>query len=464
LVPEDVTIQVLTPAREHLIRKSFDSLVGAKRAIVHLYNSTSTLQREVVFKMGRDEITGIAVSGAELMRKLRDETGNPGIRFEYTPESFTGTELEYALEVCHAVMDVWQPTPASPVILNLPATVEMTTPNIYADQIEWFCRKIKDRDSVIISLHTHNDQGTAVAAAELALMAGADRVEGTLFGNGERTGNLDIVTMALNIFSQGVEPGLDLSHIDKVREIYTDCTRMEVHPRHPYAGELVYTAFSGSHQDAINKGMKARRSGDEELWAVPYLPIDPEDVGRSYEKIIRINSQSGKGGIGYIMARQFGFRLPREMRAEFSRVIQGITDRTGRELDPADILKSFEEEYLNRALPYRVIKCRFEGDEAGITIVRAEVRDRDEILKFSAEGNGPIDAFVRGIKKAIGREFNIASYTEHDIDHKGSGSVAAAYISLSDEKEEEHFGVGLDTNISMASIKAVISALNRMEG
>ena len=463
-IPDDVTVQVLTPAREHLIRKTFDSLAGAKQAIVHLYNSTSILQREVVFSKSKDEIKAIAVSGAELVKQLRDETGNPGFRFEYTPESFTGTELDYALEVCHAVMDVWQPTPDAPIILNLPATVEMATPNIYADQIEWFCRNIKGRDNVSISLHTHNDRGTAVAAAELALMAGADRVEGTLFGNGERTGNLDIVTMALNLFSQGVDPGLDFSNIDRVREIYGECTRMEVHPRHPYAGELVYTAFSGSHQDAINKGMKARRAGREELWAVPYLPIDPEDVGRSYERIIRINSQSGKGGVGYIMAEEFGFNLPRAMQAEFSRVIQAMTDRTGKELSPEDIRQSFEEEYLNRTSPYQLIKCRFEGDEGGTTEVRVEVSYRGEILTYTAKGNGPIDAFVQGIKKAAGGEFTISTYTEHDINHRGSGSAAAAYISLADEKGEEHFGVGVDTNISLASIKAVISALNRMDG
>lgn len=463
-IPEDVTIQVLTQAREHLIRKTYQSLSGAKRAIVHLYNSTSTLQREIVFNKSKDEIKAIAVSGAELMKQLRDEIGNPGIRFEYTPESFTGTESEYALEVCHAVMDVWQPTPDVSLILNLPATVEMATPNIYADRIEWFCRNLRKRDSVIVSLHTHNDRGTAVAAAELALMAGADRVEGTLFGNGERTGNLDIVTMALNLFSHGVDPELDFSDIDRIREIYTECTRMEVHPRHPYAGELVYTAFSGSHQDAINKGMKARRAGQEEIWAVPYLPIDPEDVGRSYERIIRINSQSGKGGIGYIMAEEFGFKLPRAMQAEFSRVIQAMTDRTGKELFPEDIRRSFEEEYLNRASPYRLIKCRFEGDEDGTTEVRAEISDRGKILTFTAKGNGPIDSFVHGVKKSTGREFSVSSYTEHDIDHRGSGSSAAAYISLADEKGKEHFGVGVDTNISLASIKAVISAMNRMNG
>lgn len=461
-IPPDVTIQVLTQAREHLIRKTIQSLAGVDRAIIHLYNSTSTLQRRVVFRMSREEITGIAIAGAKLLRDLREEAGLKNIRFEYSPESFTGTELDFARDICLEVMNVWSATPEEPVILNLPATVEMATPNVYADQIEWFCRNLPNRRSAIISLHTHNDRGTGVAAGEMALMAGADRVEGTLFGNGERTGNLDIVNMALNLFSQGIDPKLDLSDINRVKEIYTECTRMEVHPRHPYAGELVYTAFSGSHQDAINKGMKAWRSGKDEVWAVPYLPIDPEDLGRNYERIIRINSQSGKGGIGYIMAEEYGFNLPRAMQVEFSRIIQDLTDRTGEELFPEDIWQAFEEEYLNRTFPYRLLKCRFEGDEGGTTEVKAEINTQGEKLVFIANGNGPIDAFVHGIKKAIGREFTVSSYTEHDIDHRGSGSAAASYISLVDERGNEFFGVGVDTNISLASIKALISALNRM--
>ncbi|MDP8237264.1 MAG: 2-isopropylmalate synthase [Candidatus Erginobacter occultus] len=460
-IPDDVTIQVLTPAREHLIEKTFEALVGAKQAIVHLYNSTSTLQREVVFKKDREEIKAIAVAGAELMRELKAKSGSPGIRFEYSPESFTGTEPEYALEVCRAVMEVWNPTPADPVILNLPATVEMAAPNIYADQIEWFCRRLDVRDSAIVSIHTHNDRGTAVAAAELALLAGGDRVEGTLFGNGERTGNLDIVTMALNLFSQGIDPGLDFSRIERVREVYSAVTGMEVHPRHPYAGELVFTAFSGSHQDAISKGMEARREG--EPWAVPYLPIDPADIGRSYERIIRINSQSGKGGIGYVMEAEFGFRLPKELRVEFSRLIQEVTDRTGRELTPEELRKNFRREYLDRTTPYSLKKCRFSGDEDGRTEVAAEIEVRGRDICFKASGNGPIDAFVRGLGEAAGLVFTVASYSEHDIDHSGSAAAAAAYISLKDESGRTAFGVGVDTNISLASIKAILSALNRLE-
>ncbi len=463
-IPADVTIQVLTQAREHLIRKTFETLAGAEHAIVHLYNSTSTRQREVVFRKNREEIKAIAVSGAQLMRRLRDESGRQDIRFEYSPESFTGTEPEYALEICHAVKDVWQPSSSVPVIFNLPSTVEAGTPNIYADRIEWFCRNVRDRDSVIISLHTHNDRGTAVAAAELALMAGADRVEGTLFGNGERTGNLDIVTMALNMFSQGVDPGLDFSDIDRVREIYSRCTGMDVHPRHPYAGELVYTAFSGSHQDAISKGMKAHREEGETIWSVPYLPIDPADLGRSYQRIIRINSQSGKGGVGYIMETEFGFRLPKAMQAEFARVVQAETDRTGKELSPGDIFRYFREEYLDLAVPYRLLKCHVEEDAAGGAEVRAEVAEGDGKRAFTGSGNGPIDAFVRGIGKAIGRQFAVSSYDEHAVDHRGAAGAAAAYISLQEADGEPVFGVGVDTNISLASIKAVLSALNRMGG
>ncbi len=460
-IPDDLTIQVLTPAREHLIEKTFAALDGAKQAIVHLYNSTSILQREVVFRKDRGEIKALAVSGAELMVELRKKSGVPEIRFEYSPESFTGTEPEYAVEVCRAVMEVWRPTAAAPVILNLPATVEMATPNVYADQIEWFCRQLKDRESAIISIHTHNDRGTAVAAAELAMLAGGDRVEGTLFGNGERTGNLDIVTMALNLFSQGIDPGLDFSEIERVRGIYTAVTGMEVHPRHPYAGELVFTAFSGSHQDAISKGIKALRTGGP--WAVPYLPIDPEDIGRSYERIIRINSQSGKGGIGYVMETEFGFCLPRDMQAEFSRLIQTITDRTGRELTPDELEEKFRREYLDRIVPYTLKKCRFSGDEEGRTEVAVEIEVGGRAVSFQAVGNGPIDAFVQGLREKTGLQFSVASYSEHDIDQSGSGGTAAAYISLREPSGQTTYGVGVDTNISLASIKAILSALNRLE-
>ncbi|MBD3306688.1 2-isopropylmalate synthase [candidate division KSB3 bacterium] len=464
-IPEDVTVQVLTQARGHLIRKTYEALEGVHKAIVHFYNSTSTLQRDVVFRMNKAEIKAIAVEGAKLIKALKEEVGNPGIRFEYSPESFTGTELDYALDVCHGVMEVFEPTPDNRLILNLPATVEMSTPNVHADQIEWFCRHLNNRDSAIISLHTHNDRGTAVAAAELAVMAGADRVEGTLFGNGERTGNMDIVTMALNIFSQGVDPKLDLTNINRVRDVYQACTRMNVHERHPYVGELVYTAFSGSHQDAINKGMKAQESRDSGIWDVPYLAIDPQDVGRTYQSIIRINSQSGKGGVAYIMEREFGFKLPKSMHPEFGRLIQHLTDQSGDELPPQEIWKCFDQEYLQRSHPYQLRECHIHMDatdnDAEGTLVNAVVGLNGDEIAFEAKGNGPIDAFVKGLNHHANLQFTLQSYSEHDIDHR-SDSRAVAYISIKKQSGRSGFGVGIDSNISVASIKAILSALNRL--
>ena len=464
-IPEDVTVQVLTQAREHLIRKTFEALEGANKAIVHFYNSTSTLQREVVFRMGKEEIKNIAVEGAKLIKVLKDEVGHPGIRFEYSPESFTGTELDYAVDVCHAVMDVLEPTPKNRLILNLPATVEMSTPNVHADQIEWFCRHLKNRESVYISLHAHNDRGTAVAATELAVMAGADRVEGTLFGNGERTGNMDIVTMALNLFSQGVDPKLDFSDINRLRDVYQECTRMLVHERHPYAGEFVYTAFSGSHQDAINKGMKAQEARESSIWEVPYLPIDPQDVGRTYESIIRINSQSGKGGVAYIMEREFGFKLPKLMHPEFGKVVQTITDKTGDELPSQEIWDAFEREFLKRTYPYHLRECHIHMDssegEPPATLVKAVVGINGNEITIDSRGNGPIDAFVKGLNEYSELDIKLESYSEHDIDH-GSDSRAAAYINIRKRSGRSAFGVGVDSNISIASIKAILSALNRL--
>ncbi|MBN2143057.1 MAG: 2-isopropylmalate synthase [Candidatus Aureabacteria bacterium] len=457
-IPDDVTIQILTQSREHLIRRSFESLKGAKKAIVHLYNSTSALQREVVFNMNKDQIKHIAVTGAELMQHLKEEIKMPGVRFEYSPESFTGTETEYALEVCHAVMAVLKPDANNKMILNLPATVEMSTPNIYADKIEWFSRHINNRENVIISIHTHNDRGCAVAAGELALMAGADRVEGTLFGNGERTGNMDLVTMALNLFSQGVEPGLDFSDINKIKEIYSQCTKMQVHERHPYAGDLVYTAFSGSHQDAINKGMKAQKG--RKIWTVPYLPIDPADVGRTYESIIRINSQSGKGGVAFIMEQEFGFKLPKPMHAEFGRIIQNITDKTNNELTPSEIKAVFENEYLQKKTPYSLNQCSISMTDKGETQILASLVIHEETIEFQGQGNGPIDAFVKGISPVIKKDLTLKSYDEHALS-QGSDSSAVAYISIS-SLNKTSFGVGVDPNISFASIKAVLSALNRL--
>ncbi len=466
LIPEDVTIQILTPAREHLIKRSFEALKGARRAIVHLYNSTSTLQRRVVFQMNRAEITALAIEGARLIRDEAAVYPETSFRYEYSPESFTGTELDFALEICEAVMGVWKPTPENRVIINLPATVEMATPNVYADQIEWFCRNMKHRDSAIISLHAHNDRGCAVAATELALMAGGDRVEGTLFGNGERTGNVDIITLALNMFTQGVNPGLNLHDINRVIDVSERVTRIPVHVRHPYAGELVYTAFSGSHQDAINKGMNAFDTTADGVWAVPYLPIDPRDVGRSYESIIRINSQSGKGGVAYVMDREFGFKMPKEMHPEFGAVIQKLTDREGRELQLADVWTAFKDEYLAVVRPYGLISFNVmkrhvdTEEESSSADVEAVISVNGEAKAISATGNGPLDAFCTALKQGLGCEFNLCGYHEHALT-KGSSSKAVAYIETEYPDGRKFWGAGVDTDIIIASIKAMLSSLNR---
>ncbi len=460
LIPEDVTIQVLTQAREHLIRSTVASLKGARKAIIHVYNSTSPVQREVVFGKNREEVTGVAVEGVRLIRELVSDAGIADPRLEYSPESFTATELDYALEICHAVMDVWQPAPGREIILNLPSTVEMSTPNVFADRIEWFCRRVRGRSCVIISVHPHNDRGTAVAAAELAVMAGADRVEGSLFGNGERCGNLDIITMAMNLFSRGIDPCLDFTDIDAVRNTYTGCTRMPIHPRHPYAGDLVYTAFSGSHQDAISKGMKAYAKKKDKAWDVPYLPIDPADVGRTYEAIIRINSQSGKGGVAYIMETEYGIQIPKWMQPEFGRVIQKITDGTGRELKNTEIRDCFEKTYLGTGGAYRLEKCHC--DMNGGARVAAEVVGPDGAMTFEAEGNGPLDAFVKGFRKAAGLTFTLDHYAEHALS-EGSDARAIAFAGIRDQKGVAWCGSGTDANIGTASIKAVLSAVNRTE-
>ncbi|MCL2790781.1 MAG: 2-isopropylmalate synthase [Desulfobulbus sp.] len=464
-IPKDVVPQVLTQARDHLIKKSFAALQGVDEAIVHLYNSTSALQRDVVFKKGRKEIIELGVAGARLIHEQAARTETK-IRYEYSPESFTGTELDFALEICEAIMDVWEPTPDNPVIINLPATVEMSTPNIYADQIEWFCRHMHSRDCATISLHAHNDRGEAVAATELGLMAGADRVEGTLFGNGERTGNVDIVTLALNMFTQGLDPRLDFSRINRVINIYERCTKMKVHPRHPYAGELVYTAFSGSHQDAINKGMTALELTQSGLWEVPYLPIDPQDVGRTYESIIRINSQSGKGGAAYIMDREFGFKLPKDMHPGFGRVIQEASDVHGDELTPEMVFHTFEREYLLNSKGYvlqsfNVLKRHFEKDEANsVAEIESVVVVRGEEKTIRAVGNGPLDAFCTALRDELGLQFILHSYHEHAL-ARGSSSKAVSYIEILDHDSESWWGVGVDTDIIVASIKSLLSALNR---
>ncbi len=466
LIPEQVFVQALTQAREHLIRRTFDALEGAPRAVVHLYNSTSTLQRRVVFRMEKREIIDLAVKGARLIRE--EASRREGVfRYEYSPESFTGTELDFALEICEAVMEVWEPTPENPVILNLPATVEMATPNVYADQIEWFIRNLDNREAAIISVHAHNDRGTGVAATELALLAGADRVEGTLFGNGERTGNVDILTLALNMYTQGIDPELDFSDINHVRHVYQRCTRMQVHPRHPYAGELVYTAFSGSHQDAINKGMQAMAESDDGLWQVPYLPIDPEDVGRSYESIIRINSQSGKGGVAYVMEQEFGFKLPRPMHAGFGRVIQEVADARGTELSAAEIYEVFEREYLANEGCYRLVSFnvinRLIDQEEGQSLARVEavVAIDGREMNLRSEGNGPLDAFCRAMRAATGLEFALHDYHEHAL-ARGASSQAVTYIEVTGEQwKEGWWGAGIDSDIVVSSIKALLSALNR---
>lgn len=466
LIPDDVCIQVLTQAREHLIKKTFESVTGAKQAIVHLYNSTSTLQRDVVFKMSRQEIIDLAVHGAELVLKEAAKYPDTTFKYQYSPESFTGTELEFALEVCEAVMNVWQPTQDNPVIINLPATVELTTPNIFADQIEWFCTNMKNREAAVVSVHTHNDRGCAVAATELALMAGAQRVEGTLFGNGERTGNVDIVTLALNMFTQGVDPQLDLHDINHLIDVYERVNRIPVHIRHPYAGELVYTAFSGSHQDAINKGMTQYEISGSREWAVPYLPIDPNDVGRTYESIIRINSQSGKGGVAYIMDHEFGIKLPKEMHPEFGAVIQRVTDREGRELKSEEIFHEFETTYIDVHQPFdlhsfHVMKRHSDKSERrSFAEVEAIVEVEGTEREIKSSGNGPLDAFSNALKTHITGDWVLCCYHEHAI-NTGSHAKAIAYIEIERPDGRRYWGAGIDTDIIIASVKALLSSLNR---
>lgn len=464
LIPDDVTIQLLTQAREHLIRRTFESIRGAKNAIVHMYNSTSAIQRRVVFNKEKNEIIKLATDAASLMKEIREEENNPGIRFQYSPESFTATELDFALDICHAVMDVWEPTTDDKMIINLPATVEMSTPNVFADRIEWMCRNLRNRESVIMSVHTHNDRGCAVAASELAVMAGADRVEGAMFGNGERTGNMDIVTMALNLFAQGVDPELDFSNINHVRNIYTNCTRMDVHARHPYVGELVYTAFSGSHQDAINKGLKAQEKSGSEIWDVPYLPIDPKDVGRNYKSVIRINSQSGKGGISYIMEKDWGFSIPREMQPDFATVVQRRTEETLNELSSSEIMECFNNEYLKPEGTFHLksISVHSENGVKRETIINAVMQDNDEEVSLSSRGNGPIDAFVNGVKEHLGIPIDVSSYSEHSLT-RGSNAKAVSYIGITTGSNNVIYGVGIDENVSYASIKAILSAVNRIK-
>jgi len=461
-VPDDVAIQVLTQCRPELIERTFEAVKGAKRVVLHFYNSTSTLQRDVVFRTGVDGVKQIAVEAARQVKALAAKAPETEWIFEYSPESFTGTELEVALAICEAVKDVIQPTRERRLILNLPATVEMATPNTYADMFEWFGRNISQRETVILSVHPHNDRGTAIAAAELALMAGADRVEGTLFGNGERTGNVDIVTMALNLFTQGVDPALDLSDINAVRETVEHCNQLPVHQRHPYVGELVYTAFSGSHQDAIKKGFEAQEKRNEALFQVPYLPIDPKDVGRSYEAVIRINSQSGKGGIAYLLKTDHGLDLPRGLQVEFSRIAQGVMDEQGKELTSDDIWALFQKTYYLADAPLTLVKQQLSPTGPDNRELIAKLRKADgAVVTVEGEGNGPIDAFVDALQKGLGVNFSFLDYHEHAVG-RGANATAASYVEIQDGAGAIVHGVGMDPSIVTASLKAILSAAQRM--
>lgn len=453
-IPDDVTIIVLTQSRDELIRRTVESAVGAKRAIVHVYNSVAPVFRRVVFNMERDEIVQIAVKGTQLIKDLTSQHPQTQWGLEYSPESFSTTELDFSKQITDAVSAVWQPTPQNKMIVNLPSTVEAATPNVYADQIEWMCRNLNNRESLVISVHPHNDRGTAVAAAELAVMAGADRVEGCLFGNGERTGNVDLVTLAMNLYTQGVHPGLDFSDIDAVRQLVEDCNQLPVHPRHPYAGDLVFTAFSGSHQDAIKKGF-AKQQADA-IWEVPYLPIDPADLGRSYDAVIRVNSQSGKGGMAYLLEQEYGLQLPRRLQIEFSRVVQRQADESGREINPADLHALFAREYLDQQEPYHYIAHRMTEDSAHDVQLEVDVARHHAPQVFSGRGNGPIDAFVT----ALGLEIRLMDYHEHAIG-SGADARAACYVELRVGNGPTLFGVGIDSNIVTASFKSVLSAVNR---
>jgi 2-isopropylmalate synthase len=458
LVPDDVTIQVLVQCRPELIERTYECLRGANNAIVHFYNSTSTLQRRVVFGLDEGGITDIATSAASLCRKLEETLSDTNVRYEYSPESFTGTEVKYAVEICEAVMDVISPTVDRPLILNLPATVEMYQPWVYGDVIEWFGRTIRDRDRIVLSLHPHNDRGQGVAAAEAGMLAGADRVEGTLFGNGERTGNVDVVNLALNLMTHGVDPTLDLSDIDALRRTAEYCNRLPIHPRHPYVGDLVYTAFSGSHQDAIKKGLEAL-GRDYDNWEVPYLPIDPKHVGRTYEAVIRVNSQSGKGGVAYIMKAEHGFDLPRRLQIEFSRAIQAITEDTGTEINPTAMWDTFEREYLppDSALSLRGHELRTDGETTTIT---AQLMVDGEPATVTGTGNGPIDAFVAALRAGLGVTFDVTDYAEHATG-EGASATAVAYVETVDGEGTKRWGVGTNPNIITASLRAVLSALAR---
>ncbi|MBF0454676.1 MAG: 2-isopropylmalate synthase [Magnetococcales bacterium] len=460
-IPDNVTIQLLTQAREHLIRRSFEAIAGARQAIVHLYNSTSPLQRQVVFGMDRRQIIELAVKGVQLIHQLAQETDTT-IRLQYSPESFSATELDFSVEICHAVMEAWGASRARPVILNLPATVESATPNVHADQIEWFCRHLPNREAAVISVHPHNDRGTAVAAAELAVMAGAQRVEGTLFGNGERTGNVDLITLAMNLFSQGVDPKVDLSDIQAVVDTYESCSGLAVHPRHPYGGELVFTAFSGSHQDAIQKGLRALKASDATHWSVPYLPVNPDHLGRNYEAFIRINSQSGKGGVSFVLENGFGIRPPAGVIVAFSQIVQKMADGLGRELQPEEIYQAFEDNYLPPPNGYQLLSYDHqpttEADES--CRLSGKLQHEENVSTFSARGSGPVSALVGALEEIVGVPIKINSFEQHGIG-EGRDAKAVAYVSLSLDGGEAVFGVGLHANTTTSALDAVLRALSQ---
>ena len=459
-VPDDVWLQVLVQAREDLIERTVESLIGAKKVIIHMYNSTSPAQRRVVFGKSKDEIKAIAVKGAQMIKDRLHRLKGTEVMLQYSPESFSMTEVEYAKEISEAVMDVWQPTPQHKMILNLPDTVEVAMPNVYADQIEWICRNIKNRDSLIISLHTHNDRCTGVAATELGLLAGADRVEGTLFGNGERTGNLDIVTVALNLYQHGIDPKLDFSNLHSIIDVYERCTCMSVPPRQPYAGELVFTAFSGSHQDAIKKGLAEREKIPGAHWDVPYLTIDPTDIGREYREVIRVNSQSGKGGVAYLLESEFGIELPKDMQREFGPIANDAVDKLGREVSGAELKAMFWKEYVERISPWHLSGFETESKN-GVVKCRAKLLRDNKPVEFSGEGNGPLAALVHGFTTAGVPRFEITNYSEHALS-SGEGAAAIAYIQIKTADGKSRWGAGVDTNIELASVRAVLSALNRL--
>jgi 2-isopropylmalate synthase len=461
LIPEDVAIQVLTQSREHIISKTMEALAGAPQAVVHLYNSTSVLQREVVFGFGKKECIDLAVKGAEMIKEaIRKDTSCTKWIVQYSPESFSGTESDFAVEICDAVLDVWQPTEDNKAIINLPNTVEMASPNVFADQVEYYCTHTKWRKQTIVSIHPHNDRGTAVAAAELGILAGADRVEGTLFGNGERTGNADLLTLGMNLFMHGIDPELDFSDINHMIEVYEECMNLKVPVRHPWAGKLVFTAFSGSHQDAIKKGMSKMKSHPDH-WEVPYLPIDPMDVGRCYDPIIRINSQSGKGGVAYILETNYGLFLPKAFQKDFGAVCTAESDKRQSELLPSEIFKLFDDKYVNFFDPYSLKSYREESQDDNHVLVGAVLEKNGEIINIEGRGNGLLDAFCDGLSKSIGKTFAITTYHEHSM-QSGSDSAAITYVEIEDNSKEKHLGAGISSSVTKSSLRAVISSVNRM--